>query len=530
MVGKKWLFLLPLGGILTALCLVFPVIGAMEWVGMIPALVWLFSVARREKRPRLLAFYGAGWLYFLPFYLVIYHWFLYLYPMEFAGVTPAAAAGLIAICWIGLSTLQSIFSALIFPLFAALVRTKILIHYPVLTPFLFAVQYTVSEWSQTFTWMGVPWARLPLGQMAYGFVPNSASLFGSYFLTFLLVLCNGLLAYLILHREKWRFCAIGAATVLAFSLCTGAIGYAINDPEKGEPLIVAAVQGNIGSSQKWEAQSNLDTMAVYEKYTAEAAEKGAKLVLFPETFLPYALKEGDWVAEFVKGLAVKYDVTVMCGAFHSADGERYNGMFTVFPDGSISQTVYAKRHLVPFGEYVPWRPVIEVIFPPLTQINMLSRDLTPGKDSALVQTPYGKVGGLICFDSIYEALTLDSVRDGAELLVLPTNDSWFLDSAAAHMHHAQARLRSIENGRWLVRSADTGISAVIDPRGASHEELAPLVDGVSVYTAHTANTRTLYSYIGNLIVYLMIAALIALPASEVAYYLKKKKASPEGDA
>ena len=124
MVGKKWLFLLPLGGILTALCLVFPVIGALEWVGMTPALVWLFSAARREKRPRLLAFYGAGWLYFLPFYLVIYHWFLYLYPMEFAGVTPAAAVGLIAICWIGLSTLQSIFSALIFPLFAALVRIR----------------------------------------------------------------------------------------------------------------------------------------------------------------------------------------------------------------------------------------------------------------------------------------------------------------------------------------------------------------------------------------------------------------------
>ena len=525
--AKKLVFLLPLGGILTALPLVFPALGALGWVGLVPALCYLFSSAVREGRGKLIRFYGLGWLYFLPFYLTIYHWFFYLYPMEFADVTPAMAAGLVAICWLGLSVLQSIFSALIFPLFAVLVRTKTLIRYPVLTPVLFAAQYTVSEWSQTFTWMGVPWARLPLGQIEYGVMTNSAALCGSYLLTFLLVLCNGLLAYAILHREKWRFGVIGAATVLVFSVCAGAIGYAVSDPERGERIVVAAVQGNIGTAQKWAAESNLKTLEVYEKYTAMAAEADADVVLFPETFLPYTLKEGNWVAEFVRGLAVKYDVTVMCGAYHVEDGERYNGVFTVFPDGSFSETVYAKRRLVPFGEYVPWRAFIEVIFPPLTQINMLSRDLAPGTDSALVETPYGMVGGLICFDSIYEALVLDSVRDGAELLVLPTNDSWFLDSAAAHMHLAQARLRAIENGRWIVRSADTGISAVIDPYGNTHEELPALTEGVSIYDAYTSDTHTPYFYLGNLIVYLMIAALVLLPSYDVFYRLKNKKTPPE---
>ncbi|MBE6630072.1 MAG: apolipoprotein N-acyltransferase [Ruminococcaceae bacterium] len=523
MIGKKWLFLLPLGGILTALTLVFPQIGLLEWVTMTPALVWLFAAARREEKMKLRAFLGAGWLYFLPFYLVIYHWFFYLYPMEFAGVSPAMAAGLVAICWLGLSVLQSIFSALIFPLFGALMRTKTMIRWPFLTPFLFAAQYTVSEWSQTFTWMGVPWARLPLGQIECGFLPNGAALFGSYLLTFLLVCANGFLAWFLLHREKWRFCAIGAASVLLFGVAAGGIGYAVTAPEKGRAIVVAAVQGNIGSSQKWDGESNLKTLEIYEKYTAEAALQGAELVLFPETFLPYTLKEGNWVAEFVQELAVKYDITIMCGAFHAEGDARYNGVFTVFPDGTISQTVYAKRRLVPFGEFVPWRAVIEVVFPPLAQINMLSRDLTPGEGPALVQTPFGQVGGLICFDSIYESLTLDSVRAGADLLVLPTNDSWFLDSAAVYMHSAQARYRAIESGRWIVRSADTGISSIIDPHGNSHVQLDPLVPGVSVYTAYVSNARTPYSYIGNLIVYLMIAALLALPAYELVYQLKNKK-------
>ncbi len=523
MTGKKWLLLLPLGGILTALCLVLPSIVFLQWVTMTPALVWLFAAVAREQRLRYRAFYGAGVLYFLPFYLTIYHWFFYLYPMEFAGVTPAAAMALVFTCWVGLSVLQTIFSALVFPLFSYLSHTRLLRRVPLLLPVLFAAQYAVAEWGQTFTWMGVPWARLVLGQVEMGFMVNSATFFGTYFLTFLLVLCNAFLAYLVLYREKWRLCAIACVAAVAFATVTGAIGYAVANPAKGEPLVVAAVQGNIGSSQKWDSQSTQKTMVVYEKYTAEAAAAGAEIVVFPETFLPYVLTEGNSVGKYVKDLAIRYQVTILCGAMHYGEEGRYNAMFVIYPDGSIDEEIYFKRNLVPFGEYVPWRPFIELVLPILSDINMLSSDFAAGEDSALIHTPYGTVGGLICFDSIYERLTLDSVQDGAEILVLPTNDSWFTDSAAVYMHSAQARLRAIESGRWIVRSADTGISSVIDPRGASHEQLEPLVEGVSIYTAYTSDTRTVYSYIGNSFVYLLIAALVALPVSELVLFLKKKK-------
>ncbi len=520
---RRALLLLPLGGVLTALCLVLPQLGFLQWLTVTPTLLWLFAAVQGERRPKLRHLYGAGFLYFISFYLTVFHWFFYLYPMEFAGVTPGEAMVLVLICWLGLSLLQASLFSLVFPVFGLLCRTRLIKNRPVLLPLLFAVQYTVAEWSQTLTWMGVPWARLPLGQIKMGPFVGSASLFGSYFLTACLVLVNGLVAYVVLHRERLRFCAIGAAATLLLSLGTGLIGLAVNDVSSGEPIVVAAVQGNVGSTQKWNSGSTKLTKEIYEKYTAEAAAAGATLVVFPETFLPNTITSASPTGVYVRSLAIKYNVTIMCGAFHSDFDGEYNAIFTVYPDGTIDETVYAKRRLVPFGEYVPWRPFIEFVLPPLADMGMLSVELLPGTDSAIVHTPFGAVGGLLCFDSIYETLTLESVRDGAELLVLPTNDSWFTNSAAVYMHSAQAQLRAIESGRWIVRSADTGISSIIDPDGNTHDLTPPLVEGMSVATAHVSTARTLYSYIGNLLIYVMIAALVTLALSDPAYYLWQRK-------
>lgn len=504
------------------LCLVFPKLGFLQWVAILPLLLWLFSRDASARRAPL-RFWGAGVLYFLSFYLVVYHWFFYLYPMEFAGVTKGEAAALVVICWLGLSLLQTTFSALIFPLFAFLSRTRVLRRAVWLLPFLFAAQYTVAEWSQTLTWLGVPWARLALGQLEGGPFINSASLVGPYLLTFALVLFNGLLALALLRVDKVRFCTVAMAATFVLSFLLGALGVIVNHEDRGEEIVVAAVQGNVGSSQKWSSESTQKTYEIYEHYTAMAAEQGATVVVFPETFLPYTITENSGVGRFVRRLAVQYHVTIMCGAFHVEEGEEYNAIFTVLPDGSFHEVKYAKRHLVPFGEYVPMRDLMETVLPLLADIGMLSDDLTPGADSAIVSLPEGKVGGLICFDSIYEELARDSVRDGAEIFVLPTNDSWFTDSAAVYMHEGQARLRAIETGRWIVRSADTGISAIIDPDGNVYDEQPPLVDGVAIATARVTNARTLYSYIGNLFVYLLAAALLALPASEIVFIIKKKR-------
>ena len=520
-----WL-LLPAGGILTGFCLLFPKIGFLEWIAMVPALLFLFDRGERgEGRYR--RWYLWGFLYFYPFYITVFHWFCNLYPMEFMGVNRVEAVLLVILCWFGLSLLQAVFSALIFPLFAWLSRHKPWQGRGILLPLLFAAQYVIAEWSQTLTWAGVPWARLAIGQVEYGVIVGSAALFGSYFITFALVLCNGYLAYAILHRremKRLRVAALAAAAIFVLHLGVGIVGYATAKPDAGKPVTVAAIQGNVGSNRDWTHKSWQDTKEIYREYTARAAEVGADIVVFPETFVPGNLRESNELGQYVRSLAIANKVTILCGAFYTdADGAQYNAVFMVHPDGGIDETVYAKRHLVPFGEYVPWRGFFEAALPLITEMCMVDEDLAFGEGSALFAYEGDKIGALICFDSIYEALTLESVRDGAGLLVLPTNDSWFTDSRGIYMHHAQGRLRAVESGRWIVRCADTGISSVIAPDGSSYDDQPPLVKGMAVHIATVKDTRTLYSRIGNLLIVLLLPILLAAPITAAYQHFYKKR-------
>ena len=176
----------------------------------------------------------------------------------------------------------------------------------------------------------------------------------------------------------------------------------------------------------------------------------------------------------------------------------------------MTDTTYAKRRLVPFGEFVPMRDFICAVFPFLDEIAMLESDITAGNDSALFETEYGKVGSLICFDSIYEELARDSVRDGAQLLCISTNDSWFGDSAALYQHNAQAILRSIETGRYTVRAANTGVSSIITNKGEIVDMMPPLTRGYALGTVEFIRKNTLYTNVGNILVYISIAFTAAI--------------------
>lgn len=522
-----WWLLLPLGAALTALPLLDPRLGFLGWFSMVPALLFFFGLCER-KNLRCRHAYGYGFLYFITFYLFVWHWFIYLYPMEFAGVTKGEAAGLVAICWVGLSLLQASLSALAFPVFAALSKHDIIQKKPLLFPFLFASAYTVAEWAQTLTWMGVPWARLSLGQSESGVLFNSPALFGSYFLTFSIVAVNALISYTVLHLNRKKTLLAACAAVFVCNLLAGTVGYFTSRNQEDGGIVVAAVQGNVGSSNKWSSGSSKKTLEVYEKYTAEAAEQGAELVLFPETFLPYVLTQDNVFGGYVCELAKTYRVTIRCGGFYvGEDGETYNGIFTVYPDGTMAKSVYTKQRLVPFGEYVPMRSMIEVLVPPLADIGMLSDDLAKGNETEIIHTVAGDMGTLVCFDSIYEELTLRAVRDGAEVICLSTNDSWFLDSAGVYMHHTQARLRAVESGRYIIRSADTGISSIITSTGKAESELPPLVEGVSISTVYPTARRTLYSYIGNTFVYLLIAAELMLATELIVAAVRRRRTKIE---
>ena len=515
---RKWL-ILPLGGILFALTVIFPQIGSFEWIALIPALLAILTLIPNPtvKYRRL---YGLGLVFFWPFYAVNFHWFFYMYPLDFAGMSRPASAVVVTVAWIGLSLFQALGAALLFPLFGLAVRGRWLSRYPILHPVLMAALWTALEWWWAHSgWSGVPWARLAIGQAETVLHLQSAAIFGSYFVTFLMVAVNGLLAYLLLHPSKRTVCA-----ALALGLFFGNMGFGIirmaSMKDTGTPIRAAAIQGNKGSLENWSGGSMDAVMEVYGDLTRKAVAEGAEIIVWPETCIPANIDRHAWVYDYVTGLSRECGVPILCGLFtrvEEGSETDYNSIVVALPDGTIHGTVYNKRNPVPFGEFVPLRNLVMTLVPPLAEINTLAEDIPAGEDSVVFDLEVGQVGSLICFDSIYERNAMDSLQNGAQLLAVSTNDSWFTDSRGVWMHHAQSQLRAIETGRYVVRSANTGVSSIINDRGEVLETLAPLKTGYVLEEVILSERVTVYSVIGNLFAYACIAlcaAAILSPACE----------------
>ena len=250
-------------------------------------------------------------------------------------------------------------------------------------------------------------------------------------------------------------------------------------------------------------------------------------MIWPETTITVALNRSRAMKNFVTRVAKENQITLIVGALYEDETGEYNSLFLVESDGTISEQRYNKRHLVPFGEYVPLRRLVSVLIPPLAELSALELELTPGEDSALLETPWGKVGSMICFDSIYEMLGIQSVRDGAELMVISSNDSWFKDSKAIYQHQTQAQFRAIEQGKYLLRSANTGISTILTPTGEILSRIDPLVEGYLVEQVSVRPRGTLYSVIGNTLVYLCGGFCLFVAASDIVAKKKKGKEMTE---
>lgn len=518
---KRQIFLyLTLSGILSGLCMAFPtVVGAViEWLAFIPAALALHSASKKGIGLKN-AFGGGFWLIYSQ-NVIVYHWFVSFYPLEFTGMSKLGAVGVVIVAVFGLPILAAIFGGVMGMIVLRLSQLSESKKYPVILPFAYASSYVLCEWIRTKFWFGVPWGRLSLGQLTEG-VPYSvlsSSIFGTYFVTFLIVLVSCLIAQaLIVGKFKLRV-IISFALVLSNLLC-GAIIVSISTITN-TTVKVAAIQANINSRDKWNASSK-DIYLKYESLTKNAAADGAKLIVWPET----AVTDNRYIP-VVSDLADNLDVYILFGCFDYTSEGPQNILSMASPDGEISETTYAKRHLVPFGEYVPMRKLIMTVFPPLAEIGMLSEDLVPGDGSEIFEIEINgeliKVGGLICFDSIYEQLAYTTASDGADIICVSTNDSWFEDSRAVYMHCAQSRLRAIETGLSIVRAANTGISANITPRGEVTESIEPLIDGYIVSEVPIQSNANNASVANSIFLILCAVCVIALPTVNIAEYISKK--------
>ena len=299
-------------------------------------------------------------------------------------------------------------------------------------------------------------------------------------------------------------CLICAAALFFGNLLYGVIALSI-EQEPVETISASIVQGNISSSKKWE-ENGVDIAAErYLRMTKELSVDGeTDLIVWNETCIPVALNKYPALMRQIRETAVECDAVILVGSFYEDEMDEYNGIYIFYPDGTVGSQPYFKRRLVPFGEYMPLPAFLQSVIPVLDEINLLESSLTPGTDSNVFSTDFGMIGGLICFDSIYETLTLSSVRDGAWLLALLTNDSWYDNSPAVYEHLGHAVLRAVENGRCMVRGANTGISAIIDSSGRIKTESHPQTEEVIRGEVGIYSHCTFYSRVGNILVLLCL--------------------------
>ncbi len=380
----------------------------------------------------------------------------------------------------------------------------------------------IWEWLLSLGTLALPWTGVAVSMT--GFLPylQTISLFGKYFIAFITALgCCGLA--LAVCRKVRLFAYFGAGVILLNSLIGTLIWFI--PTEKGEEFTVAAIQGNILSNEKWDSANNGSILDRYVGMTKQAAENGADMIILPESAIPQTFVPNGVIHKELSAIATEYGVTVIAGVhyYDIETKESYNAVIAVLPDGSGSLSErYDKRHLVPFGEFIPFADTLSKWLPFIEAMNLSRTKLIEGDKPIVIETEYGGVGPLVCFDSIFPQFSREASKNGANIIAVVTNDSWFNDSAGTYTHLRHSQLRAIENKRYILRAANTGVSAFIDERGRVLTQTEPLVPDIAYSKVCTVDDFTVYTYVGDIILYISFLIIIAIIG--IDYYSKFRRA------
>ena len=396
---------------------------------------WLWLIMRERAFAIGLAF-GIGWFGFGAWWLVpTFHQFG---PMAYAwavlAVVPVGVVlGLMPALW-----------AWACQWLAAGHRLRVILLFPVLG--------VAEEWLRGHLLTGLPWTTLgnllldtrTIGWAAWLGVYGAALLPTS--LAALLVLS--------LERRYWRFGLVGLAL---FSVL---VWFSPSPfPANGKQYRVALIQGDIPQRLKWRPEFLNETMQRYVDASTVAATQ-SDVIVWPEAAVPFFLSRSpEWDA-WLRQRMQSWSVPVLFGAVRLEQDGRHalNGIDLSMP-GHDDREFAAKQHLVPFGEYVPtWIPFLHALVPNIG-------DFTPGHDSGVLQAGKNHFGSLICYEAIFPREARARVRAGANVLVNVVNDAWYGHTPATWQHLQSARMRAVETGRYLLRAANTGVSAIVAPDG-----------------------------------------------------------------
>ena len=471
---------------------------------------------------------ALGWIALAPLFIALSGWFRRPGQAPGQPARRALALGLVAgttyfvgtVYWTatvvqqfgGLAMPVAIFAMLLlalylgfFPAIAALITARFIVRAGAPALLLAAAPWVATEFFRGYLFGGFPWVPLGNSQVTVLPIAQLASVLGVYGVSGLLAFVSSVIAYALIVNGRQRAKAVAVAVVAVVGVGVWGV-WRIRDGSltaEGDPIRVGLVQGNIAQEDKWDPAQARRIFTTHIAMTREAARQGARYVIWPESSTPFMFEENEGGAAAVRDLARELRITILFGSDQLERGATprlYNAAFQVAPDGKTAG-VYRKIHLVPFGEFIPLKAWLFFVSPLVESF----AEFAPGSSMVMLPVTSHIASTAICYEVVYPSLVRQAVEAGSELLTTITNDGWYGHSSAPYQHFALASMRAIEQGRYLARAANTGISGIVDPYGrivtqSDIFEQVTLVDEVRFLTR-----RTIYSAIGDAIAYIAIA-------------------------
>ncbi|MGI9229798.1 MAG: apolipoprotein N-acyltransferase [Gammaproteobacteria bacterium] len=360
--------------------------------------------------------------------------------------------------------------------------------------------WTLTEWLRAWLLTGFPWLSLGYSQID---TPLAAyATLGGVFLVSLLTLMLAA-ALLLMYRNSQMKQRLYLAGFCVLLLALGATLQQRDWTQADDATLQAAlIQGAIPQQLKWLPEYRDPSLQLYLSLTEE--HWGKDLIVWPETAIPLYYHDALPLLEQLQRLAVQHNSTLLTGLpIKDLDtGEYYNSILAL---GEQRQH-YHKRHLVPFGEYVPlgflFDDIVKMMQVPVSDFSTGDRSQPP-----LIYTPRAVLGMSICYENIFGNEIIAALPE-AGLLVNVSNDAWFGELIAPHQHLQIARMRSLETGRYMLRGTNTGISAIIDEKGRIITRIEQLIADSTSATIKTFSGHTPYSRWGNYPLVILLCGLL----------------------
>ena len=472
-----------------------------------PVMVWLIDGAGAGRWRGVPAAAMAGWWFGLGYFVPGLYWIGYAFLVDaptFAWLLPFAV--------LGLPAYLSLFTALGFALarliWAANASRVIAL----------ATSLTVSEWLRGQMLSGFPWNAFGYALTEPLALAQTASLIGLWGLTFLSVAIFASPATLIDGRSRGRKPWIAPVMALALLVAMGIFGgvrLSLQPTAVVEKVKLRIMQPNLQQDVKFNYAAKAEVMQKYLALSDRASGpqstgvRDASILIWPESAFPFFLtREADAMAQIAELLPK--GTILITGSVRAPDvppGTRitraYNSIYVIDHDGSVL-SAYDKVHLVPFGEYLPFQDWMEKLG--FVQLTKVQGGFIAGARRRPMEVPGApRMLPLICYEAIFPG-DIASHDERAGWMINLTNDGWFGNSTGPYQHLQQARVRAIEQGLPMVRAANTGISAVIDPAGRIVARLGLGVEGVLDANLPAAIAPTIYARLGDMPAAIMVAA------------------------